>query len=265
MAKTICFLNHKGGVAKTTSCASLAMALWLMGKKVLAIDTDQQCNLSGVLGFAQDQGDATLFDWLRSGSEPPPVYEKYDGLDYVPASKRLRDMEAELMGRRSRETVLRRKLAVLQGLYDYVLIDCAPGDSVLNDNALAASDLVIVPTECSGFSLQGMQNILQAIKEIKEEVNPGLSIAGYLIVKYDKGTRIAREVTDYFSRQGDAPMLKTKIRKCVRFDEAPLQHETIFEYAPTCNGAEDYMLLAEELTGEARPADYAGLIKNIKE
>ena len=255
MTKIISFLNHKGGVAKTTTCANLATALWILGKKVLIIDTDQQCNLSGVLGFSQKEGDPTLSDWLKE-PVPAPIYIRCDGLEYIPASKALRNMEAELLNKRSRETILARKLEQVKGEYDYVVIDCAPGDSVLNDNALSASDAVIIPTECSGFSLQGMQNLLLAIREIQQEINPNLQIDGYLLVKYDKQTKIAKEVSRYFEKQSEVPTLKTRIRKCVKFDESPLGHQTIFEYAPDSNGAEDYMRLAEELTGEKRPKDW---------
>lgn len=255
MTKIISFLNHKGGVAKTTTCANLATALWILGKKVLIIDTDQQCNLSGVLGFSQKEGDPTLSEWLKE-PVPAPIYIRYDGLEYIPASKALRNMEAELLNKRSRETILARKLEQVKGEYDYVVIDCAPGDSVLNDNALSASDAVIIPTECSGFSLQGMQNLLLAIREIQQEINPNLQIDGYLLVKYDKQTKIAKEVSRYFEKQSEVPTLKTRIRKCVKFDESPLGHQTIFEYAPDSNGAEDYMRLAEELTGEKRPKDW---------
>ncbi len=255
MTKIISFLNHKGGVAKTTTCANLATALWILGKKVLLIDTDQQCNLSGVLGFSQKEGDPTLSDWLKE-PVPAPIYIRYEGLEYIPASKALRNMEAELLNKRSRETILARKLEQVKGEYDYVVIDCAPGDSVLNDNALSASDAVIIPTECSGFSLQGMQNLLLAIREIQQEINPNLKIDGYLLVKYDKQTKIAKEVSRYFEKQNEVPTLQTRIRKCVKFDESPLGHQTIFEYAPDSNGAEDYMRLAEELTGEKRPKDW---------
>ena len=255
MTKIISFLNHKGGVAKTTTCANLATALWILGKKVLIIDTDQQCNLSGVLGFSQKEGDPTLSDWLKE-PVPAPIYIRYDGLEYIPASKALRNMEAELLNKRSRETILARKLEQVKAEYDYVVIDCAPGNSVLNDNAMSASDSIIIPTECSGFSLQGMQNLLMSIKEIQQEIKPNLQIEGYLLVKYDKQTKIAKEVSRYFEKQSDVPTLKTKIRKCVKFDESPLGHQTIFEYAPESNGAEDYMRLAEELTGEKRPKDW---------
>lgn len=264
MAKIISFLNHKGGVAKTTTCANLATALWILGNKVLIIDTDQQCNLSGVLGFSQKEGDPTLSDWLK---EPvsPPIYIRYDGLEYIPASKALRNMEAELLNKRSRETILARKLEQVKNEYDYIVIDCAPGDSVLNDNALSASDAVIIPTECSGFSLQGMQNLLLAIKEIQQEINPELKIEGYLLVKYDKQTKIAKEVSKYFERQQEVPTLQTKIRKCVKFDESPLGHQTIFEYAPESNGAEDYMRLAEELTGTKRPKNWKTVARKAEE
>ena len=255
MTKIISFLNHKGGVAKTTTCANLATALWIMGKKVLIIDTDQQCNLSGVLGFSQKEGDPILSEWLKE-PVPAPIYIRYDGLEYIPASKALRNMEAELLNKRSRETILARKLEQVKAEYDYVVIDCAPGNSVLNDNAMSASDSIIIPTECSGFSLQGMQNLLMSIKEIQQEIKPNLQIEGYLLVKYDKQTKIAKEVSRYFEKQSDVPTLKTKIRKCVKFDESPLGHQTIFEYAPESNGAEDYMRLAEELTGEKRPKDW---------
>ena len=264
MAKIISFLNHKGGVAKTTTCANLATALWILGNKVLIIDTDQQCNLSGVLGFSQKEGDPTLSDWLK---EPvsPPIYIRYDGLEYIPASKALRNMEAELLNKRSRETILARKLEQVKNEYDYIVIDCAPGDSVLNDNALSASDAVLLPTECSGFSLQGMQNLLLAIKEIQQEINPELKIEGYLLVKYDKQTKIAKEVSKYFERQQEVPTLQTKIRKCVKFDESPLGHQTIFEYAPESNGAEDYMRLAEELTGTKRPKNWKTVARKAEE
>ena len=255
MTKIISFLNHKGGVAKTTTCANLATALWIMGNKVLIIDTDQQCKLTGVLGFSQKEGDPTLSEWLKE-PVPAPIYIRYDGLEYIPASKALRNMEAELLNKRSRETILARKLEQVKAEYDYVVIDCAPGNSVLNDNAMSASDSIIIPTECSGFSLQGMQNLLMSIKEIQQEIKPNLQIEGYLLVKYDKQTKIAKEVSRYFEKQSDVPTLKTKIRKCVKFDESPLGHQTIFEYAPESNGAEDYMRLAEELTGEKRPKDW---------
>jgi chromosome partitioning protein len=110
-----------------------------------------------------------------------------------------------------------------------------------------------------------MQNLLLAIREIQQEINPELKIEGYLLVKYDKQTKIAKEVSKYFERQQEVPTLQTKIRKCVKFDESPLGHQTIFEYAPESNGAEDYMRLAEELTGCKRPKNWKTVARKAEE
>ena len=110
MTKVISILNFKGGVAKTTTTYNLGVALWLLGKRVLLIDTDAQCNLSGLIGFDQTSGDATVHEWLLNDSQAMPVYEQYPGLYYVPASKELRDIESYLMNKRSREKILNKKL-----------------------------------------------------------------------------------------------------------------------------------------------------------
>lgn len=260
MTKTISILNFKGGVAKTTTTYNLGVALWLLGKRVLMIDTDAQCNLSGMIGFNQCEGDATVYEWLTRGDQDMPVYQQYPGLYYVPSSKDLRDIEPFLNNKISRETILRKKLSPYlqpdadgQYAFDYVLIDCSPKEGILNNNAMAASDHVLIPAECSGFSLQGMQDLLFAINEIKENVNPALSILGFLIIKYDKVTRISRQVTEFFETTYGTQVFRTRIRKNVKFDETPLRGMGIFEYAPEANGAEDYLSLAEEMTGCTRP------------
>lgn len=234
---------------------------------MLLIDTDAQCNLSGMLGFNQSEGDATLNEWLRTDDMPMPIYEQYPGLFYVPSSKGLRDIESYLNGKVNREMFLYNKklkpyLQPQQDgtyMFDYVLIDCSPKEGLMNNNNMSASDYVLIPAECSGFSLQGMQDLLFGISEIKENVNPRLEILGFLIIKYDKQTRISRAVSEFFdSRYGDK-VFKTKIRKNVKFDETPLQYKGIFEHAPESNGAEDYMSLAEEITGCTRPSNWQSI------
>lgn len=266
MSKVISILNFKGGVAKTTTTYNLGVALWLLGKRVLLIDTDAQCNLSGLIGFDQTEGDATVYEWLLNDNQKMPVYEQYPGLYYVPASKDLRDIESYLMNKRSRENVLNKKLsACLAPLsdgslpFDYVLIDCSPKEGIVNDNAMSASDYVIIPAECSGFSLQGMQNLLYAINDVKENLNPKLTILGFLMIKFDKSTRISKQVSEYFETAYGAQVFKTRIRKNVKFDETPLLHKGIFEHAPEANGAEDYLSLAEEITGDKRPEDWKNM------
>lgn len=264
MTKVISILNFKGGVAKTTTTYNLGVALWALGKRVLLIDTDAQCNLSGMLGFNQQSEDATLNEWLRTDDMQMPVYEQYPGLYYVPSSKALRDIESFLNSKVNREMFLYNKklkpyLQPQQGgtyMFDYVLIDCSPKEGLMNNNNMSASDYVLIPAECSGFSLQGMQDLLFGINEIKENVNPKLDILGFLIIKYDKQTRISRAVSEFFDSNYGDKVFKTRIRKNVKFDETPLQYKGIFEHAPESNGAEDYMSLAEEITGCTRPENW---------
>lgn len=263
MTKVIAVLNYKGGVGKSTTTYNLGVALWILGKKVLLIDTDAQCNLSGLIGFDQTAGDSTFYEWMKDDDVNMPIYALYDGLSYVPASKTLSTLEGALIGKRNRERILSKKLsAYLQPnedgnyIFDYILIDCAPKDGVVNDNAMSASDYVLIPTECSGFSLQGMQNLLFSIQDIHDNINDKLDILGFLMVKYDRQTRISKQITEYFSDHFSNKMFKTRIRKNIKFDESPLVNQGIFEYAPDSNGAEDYMSLAEEITGAKRPSDW---------
>ena len=267
--KVISILNFKGGVAKTTTTVNLGMALWILGKRVLLIDTDAQCNLSGLIGFNQTEGDNTLYEWLVSDDVDIPVYEQYPGLYYIPASKRLKSVESYLMDKRAGEMVLNKKLSPYlrpkedgNTLFDYVLIDCSPKEGIVNDNAMCASTDVIIPAECSGFSLQGMKNLLMSIKGVKADLNEELDILGFLLVKYDKNTRISKSVTEFFESQYTDKVFKTKIRRNVTFDETPLQNMSIFEYNAEANGAEDYMSLAEEISGCKRPDNWREVAMN---
>ena len=137
MTKVICIVNFKGGVAKSTTTYNLGVALWILGKRVLLIDTDAQCNLSGLIGFDHTEGDATFYEWMINDDQPMPIYEQYPGLFYIPASGELSNIESYLMNRRNREKVLAKKIQpYLQPLpdgtsrFDYVLIDCAPKDGI---------------------------------------------------------------------------------------------------------------------------------------
>lgn len=122
---------------------------------------------------------------------------------------------------------------------------------------MVVSDRILVPIDCSGFSLKGMQTLIDSINEVKDdEFNDDLDILGFLPVRYDRNTRISKSVIEYFEHQFPGKVFETKIRKSVRFDESPLKHKTIFEHDPESNGAEDYMRLAEEITGEKRPEDW---------
>lgn len=259
MALTIAILNDKGGVAKTTTTATLGTALWLLGKKVLLIDTDQQCNLT----FMMDRtamGDDTLpnlYQWFHD-RQCFPIFERYPGLDFIPSSRRMVDLQIELVSATRREEKLSKMLAPLRQQYDYILIDCAPGGkNLVNQNVLVASDAIIIPTKTDIFTLQGTPNLLRFIDEIRQDWEKRLPILGYLLVNYEGGTRLGREVKTYFADYEErlgAPLLPVQIRKCQRCVEAPRDEQTVFEYAPDSTAADDYMMLAERIASrQPRP------------
>ena len=256
MATVISNLNFKGGVGKTTTTINLATALWIMGKRVLMIDTDPQCNLTNLVGFDQTENDSTIYEWITQDDCSIPVYEHYKGFCFIPAHKKLRDIEIDLMKRKNRERILTKKLSLIKDNFDYILIDCAPKDGIVNDNAMSASDSVLIPAECSGFSLQGMQDLLDSIQDVKENINEKLDILGFLVIKYEKNTRISKQTLEYFNHAYPGKIFQTKIRRNVKFDETPLRHKSIFEHSIDANGAEDYISLAEEITGETRPEEW---------
>lgn len=276
MARIIAVINDKGGVAKTTTTANLGTALWLLGKKVLLVDTDQQCNLTQTMGAdsvepMSDGRPATLFEWL---SEPTriPVYERYDGLDFIPSSREMRNLESHIGTASGRDTFLRRRLSQIKDDYDFVLIDCIPGGKNLsNMNVLAAADEIIVPTEASSFSVNGTPNLKAFFDEVRENVKEdpkALPVLGYLLVKYNERTTLGKEVRDFYNTPSavlDGPLFPVSIRQCQKCNESPLQEMTLFEYAPDSTAAHDYMELAKHIIGSHKNWTHKEWGKKAKE
>lgn len=264
MAEIIAIINDKGGVGKTTTTANLGTALWLLGKKVLLVDTDQQCNLTQIMDLeslmAHDDGKRrTLFEWLLDISRIP-IYERYEGLDFIPSSRKMSDIEESLGNVKDKKYLLKQRLDLLRKEYDYILIDCTPGGkNLINSNVLVASDAVIVPIEASFFSVQGTPNLLHFINEVRRDYKKDpatLPVLGYLLVKYNERTKLGREVQQFYSENNniESKLFNTSIRVCQRCNESPGQEMTLYEYSPECTAAKDYMQLALELTGIKKDA-----------
>ena len=206
MSQVISLFVDKGGCAKTTTCVNLGFALWLLGKKVLLIDTDPQCNLTDTVDKTVHlEADSTIYEWLHDAqpgeSLPLPIYTRYDGLDYVPGSHSMSNINAELQLMYNREHRLADFLNMvdpetcvkIRDMYDYVFIDCAPGgETLMNTNALVASDFVIVPTEAGIYSLQGLPRMLDYINKVRTKLNSQVSILGYILVRWNKNRSISR-------------------------------------------------------------------------
>ncbi len=252
MGQIIAIINDKGGVAKTTTTMNLGTALWLLGKKVLLVDTDKQCNLTFTLDkTTMGSTDSTLLEWMRDRSIEAPVYERYDGFDFIPSSQNIAQLNTELLTKSGSDLYLTRRLNLLKDRYDYILIDCAPGcDSLLNANSLSAADGVIIPIRTDLYSVVGRGPLMLKIEEIRENLEKDLKVLGVLLTQFDKRTEMGRQVRKYFKDNGEMPIFDVAIRKCEDCNKAPGNQMSVFEYNAECTAAEDYMRLAMLISGE---------------
>lgn len=244
MRQIISIVNHKGGVGKTTSVSSLGVALARMGKRVLLVDLDAQGNLTDTL--TKTPGDRSIYDSLRT-LETLPVVNIREGLDLCPSSIDLVSMDLELADKREREYRLSR---ILQGLdYEYILLDCPPSLGLLTINALTASTKVIIPLTPEALPAKGLGTLLDIIERTKETLNPGLSLGGILITRYNR-RKINRLVEETLRETFGDSVFKTKIRENVDISESPLQGMDIYSYSPNSIGAKDYESLALEVVSK---------------
>ena len=244
MRQTISIVNHKGGVGKTTSVSSLGVALARMGKRVLLVDLDAQGNLTDTL--TQTPGDRSIYDSLRT-LETLPVVNIREGLDLCPYSIDLVSMDLELADKKEREYRLSR---LLRGLdYDFILLDCPPSLGLLTINALTASTKVIIPLTPEALPAKGLGTLLDIIERTRETLNPGLSLGGILITRYNR-RKINRLVEETLRETFGDSVFKTKIRENVDISESPLQCKDIYSYSPDSIGAKDYESLALEVVAK---------------
>lgn len=249
MAHTISIINNKGGVAKTTTVVNLGTALWLLGYKVLLVDTDDQCNLTTTIDESCMASDVpNLYNWMLDPAMEPPIYERYPGFDLVPSSMSINNLNTELANKMAREKYLKKCLDRVADNYDYILIDCAPNkDSLININVLATTDSIIIPVRTDTYSITGKTAIIGRIEEARVAFDKPLPILGFLITSFED-TKIGREVKQFFKDAPNLPTFGVRIRKCVKCSEAPRLQMSLFEYAPDSTAADDYMMLAETIT-----------------
>lgn len=247
-ARVVAIANQKGGVAKTTSVASLGAAFAELGKKVLLVDLDAQACLTFSLGVDPDEVGASVNEVLTGQvSIPDVVLECDDKVDLVPSTIDLAGAEAMLLPRPGREYVLRTALEPALGDYDVILVDCSPSLGVLTLNALTAADAVIIPMPCEMLGHRGVGQLIDTIADVQRILNKGLEVWGILPTLYDGRSRHAREVLADVGERYGVPVLDPPIPRTIRFAEAPAVGRSILSTARSSRGAAAYRRIAEEL------------------
>jgi chromosome partitioning protein len=256
VARVIAFANQKGGVAKTTSTLNLAVAMSELGLDVLTIDLDPQGNLTMSQGLNPDMIERSMYDVLVHRLPIQHVIHKGE-IDLAVSSIDLAGAELALSGLIGRERALEKGLAPIRDQYDWILIDTPPSLGLLTINALVASDWVIVPVQCEYLSLRGLVQLENTLTMIRENLNPDVEIAGILPTMFDGRTLHAREAVEILEENFGDLVFKTRIKKTVRYAEAPVKGASILKYDPTGSAAQAYRDLAEEVLNGAKARQHA--------
>jgi chromosome partitioning protein len=269
--RRIAVINQKGGVGKTTTTVNLAAALARAGKRVLVLDLDPQAHATTHFGKEPNGQTPSLYDMLIEGRALSDVRALVSEHLWLAGSDiNLAAAEVELAGVVGREVILRDLLQPEHGSFDYVLMDCGPSLGVLTLNALAAANEVFIPLQPHFLALHGLGKLLETTALVAKRINPELKVTGVLLCLYD-GTKLAQEVTtnleDYLERSrsasqpwSNARIFATRIRRNIKLAECPSFGQSIFSYAPSCPGAQDYRSLADEVLGIC-PTVHAGRVR----
>ncbi|HXR96841.1 MAG TPA: ParA family protein [Terriglobales bacterium] len=252
MARILAITNQKGGVGKTTTAINLAASLAAAEVPTLLVDCDPQGNASSGLGYPADPNRLSLYHGLRGEIPAESLPElllptAMDGLQILPASRDLVGLNLELVNEPDREQRLLQLLAPLREKFGFILLDCPPALDLLNLNALVAADGLIVPMQCEYFALEGVAQLIETVRSIRENFNPNLEIEGVLFTQLDERTNLSRQVADNLRQHFGDRVFKTVIPRNIRLAEAPSHGLPALIYDLRSRGAEAYLQLAHEV------------------
>jgi chromosome partitioning protein len=256
LPRVIAFANQKGGVAKTTTTLNLGVALAEHGRRVLLVDLDPQGNLTMSQGWNPDEIERSMFDVLVHRLPITEIIREGE-VDVAVSSIDLAGAELALSSMIGRERALEKALLPVRDKYDFILVDTPPSLGLLTINALVAADSVIVPVQCEYLSLRGLVQLENTLSMVRENLNPHVEIRGILPTMYDRRLLHSREAVEILKENFGDLVLETKIRKTVRYAEAPVKGQSVLKYDPSGEAAEMYRDLAREVLDGAKARQHA--------
>ncbi len=251
MGKIIAVCNQKGGTGKTTSSVNLSAYFALSGKKILLIDLDPQANATSGVGVNKHNIQKSTYHVILEETELKDIIQPtvVDNLWLAPSSLDLTGAEIELVSALGREFRLKRAIESERNNYDYILIDCPPSLGLLTINGLCSADSLLIPVQCEYYALEGLSQLLNTIRLVKENLNKNLEIEGVILTMADLRTNLTREVIQEVKKHFQDKVYNTVIPRSIRLGEAPSYGKPIHLYDKNSLGAHKYEELSREILG----------------